>query len=49
MYTVIMDAAESRREFQRAFLILLRIQVALLALMLWTVNTHPLPEWLLAP
>jgi hypothetical protein len=49
MYTVIEDAAESRREFQQAFLILMRIQVALLALMLWTVNVHPLPDWLLAP
>ncbi len=49
MYTVTMDAAESRREFQRAYLILLRIQVALLGLMLWTVNTYPVPDWLLAP
>jgi hypothetical protein len=49
MYTVTMGASESRREFQRAYLVLMRIQVALLALMLWTLNTHPLPEWLLAP
>jgi hypothetical protein len=44
MYTATMGAALPRHEIQRAYLILLRAQVVLLALMLWTIRAHPAAE-----